>query len=195
MGYQFISIKKGIQPVGTDLVQRIQGRKILLLNGFSGRRIHLERIDGRAVLPHAEVQVRARGRTGHAHIANHLPLVHAVPYLEARRIFGKVHIAGGIHGIVTDLDGIATAAAPALADDGTVTDAHHGRAGGSGIVYARMGTDHAVHGMQAVIGETGRDAGKLERGLEESLAHACKCIDGGVGRIFADFLGVTDIPK
>ena len=72
---------------------------------------------------------------------------------------------------MADFYGVATAAAPAHGQDGAVSDGHHGCSRGSGVIYAGVGTYGTMYGVHAVVREAGRDAGELERGLQEGFLH------------------------
>ena len=93
---------------------------------------------------------------------------------DAFGIAGKMQVGRGVNGIVADLDGVAASPAPTGAEDGSVTDTHHGCARRRGIVHGRMRPDLSGDRMLAVIGKAAADAGifqwRLQEGLPQALA-------------------------
>ena len=72
-----------------------------------GLRLDSERIDGRAVVVDAEIEVGTGGKAGAAHVADDFFLLHFRADLDAFGEARKVHIGGGVTAVVTDFQVIS----------------------------------------------------------------------------------------
>ena len=107
-----------------------------------------------------------------AHIAYNLALLYTAPLCKPLGIAAKVHIGGGIDGVMPYFYGVSSSSRPSLKDYHAISYCHYRSALRGSIIHAGMGTDNLKDRMSAAVGESGGYSEKVERSLKEGLAQA-----------------------
>ena len=118
------------------------------------------------------MQVRPGGQASHAYVADDLPLGDVRARSNTPCEAAHVSIQCLVLAPVLDNDGVAVTALAAGGNNPAVACRFDGRAGGSSIIDAFVGANAIEHRVQAAGIEAGADSGKVNRGPDESLAHA-----------------------
>src|SRR5437867_11230874 len=90
--------------------------------GVAGDELLTERVDASAGLDHLVVEMRPGAQPGRAHVADHLPLVHARPAPDVAADPGEMRVAGLVAGAVANQHREAVAAIPSGVRHGAVGD-------------------------------------------------------------------------
>src|SRR5690554_2192396 len=120
-----------------------------------------------------EIEVRAGGQPRGSHVTYHLSLPDSFSFLNSTREPAEMHVSSGIGGVMSDLHVVSsTSSLVGTFDHHAVSNRLHGRARGSRVVHAMMGTVTFQNRMKTSVRETGRDTNKIERCLQELLPQA-----------------------
>ena len=140
-----------------------------------GLRLDGKRIDGRAVIVNAEIEVRARRQARASHITDDFLLLHFRPHLDAFGETRQVHIRSGIPAVMAYLQVIArTARLIRLGYHLSLSDGIDGRAFRSGIVNPMVSPVPAQYRMETAVRETGRNAVIVQRSLQKIGRASCR---------------------
>src|ERR1051326_622403 len=157
-------LRSEARDAGAELLERGAVQRV-------GRdRLQRQRVEPRAVVGNAVVEVRPGGEPGHADVADHVALQHSLARPHAFGEAGEVQVRRLHARGVADADEVPLARFVARLDDDAVRGRHHRRADGRAVVDAVMRPEGVQDGMETALREMRGDVRVLQRRAKELLA-------------------------
>ena len=124
-----------------------------------------------AVFPETKTEMRSRGETRTAHIADDLSLLHPCASSDPLTDAAQVEVAGFVGFIVPDPHKITVPALVTRLSHGAVANGADGRAGRGSVVDSQVGPVDAQHGVKPAFGEARTNPRVVEGRFEVSPLH------------------------